>query len=148
MISPKSLKDKRFFRVKNARHEFLCALCSSPRQMRYSKNLAPRNYAQVFLLSITLMWLLFDFMREKVIFIVPVVLIVFEVVNKMLYRKEIPCPYCGFDATWYRRDVKMARSKVEQFWKENKQQLQTEEDVSIGVINDTINESSNRPAAQ
>lgn len=42
-----------------------------------------------------------------------------EIANKMLYRKEIPCPYCGFDATWYRRDVTVANQKVKDYWQQN-----------------------------
>lgn len=55
-------------------------------------------------------------MQEKVVFIFFLILAAFEMINKHLYRKEIPCPYCGFDATWYRRDVKVARQKVENFF--------------------------------
>ena len=40
-------------------------------------------------------------------------------INKLLYRKEIACPYCGFDATWYRRDVKKANELVKDFWLKN-----------------------------
>ena len=34
----------------------------------------------------------------------------------MSYRKEIPCPHCGFDASWYKKDVKIARRLVKEFW--------------------------------
>ena len=30
--------------------------------------------------------------------------------------KQISCPHCGFDATWYKRDVKVARQLVKDFW--------------------------------
>ena len=35
---------------------------------------------------------------------------------RVLFKKEIPCPHCGFDATWYKKDVKVARQKVKEFW--------------------------------
>lgn len=54
---------------------------------------------------------------------IPTLWIAFEVVNKILYRKGIPCPYCGFDATWYRRDVKIAHQKVRDYWKLNYPEL-------------------------
>ena len=40
----------------------------------------------------------------------------FEGVRRLLFRKEIPCPHCGFDASWYKRDVKMAKQLVHNFW--------------------------------
>jgi len=112
------IKKKRFFKVKNSNKDFLCALCKSPRQMKYSKNLSEFNYIQIVLLSAFLSWLLYPVMGLKALTLVLVIWPIFEVTNKMFYRKEIPCPYCGFDATWYRRDVKVAKRKVEDFWKE------------------------------
>ena len=35
---------------------------------------------------------------------------------RFLFKKEIPCPHCGFDASWYKKDVKVARQKVKEFW--------------------------------
>ena len=114
------LRKKRFYKVKKATRNFICPLCSSPREMRYDKQLSQKHFVQIFILSGSLAWLLFSWMGIKALSLFFVVWIVFEVVNKMLYRKEIPCPYCGFDATWYRRDVRVARKKVEEFWKNQK----------------------------
>lgn len=111
------LKRKRFFKVKKATRHFICPLCSSPREMRYQKNLNEKQYIQIAVLAGSLIWFLFPLMGFKSLSLIFVVWLGFELVNKMLYRKEIPCPYCGFDATWYRRDVKVARKKVEEFWK-------------------------------
>ncbi len=74
---------------------------------------------QIVVLSITTSWLLFSFMGPKSVFAIFIIWPIFEVANKLLYRKEIACPYCGFDATWYRRDVTMANQKVKDFWQEN-----------------------------
>jgi hypothetical protein len=41
---------------------------------------------------------------------------VFEWVRRANYRKEIPCPHCGFDASWYKKDVKVARRLVATYW--------------------------------
>jgi hypothetical protein len=110
-------KDVRFYKVKNPTNEFICALCTAPRQTFYHKNLTRTHYIQIALISLITSWLLFDVMKEKVVFLTFIIWTLFEVVNKLLYRKEIPCPYCGFDATWYKRDVKVARRKVEDYWK-------------------------------
>lgn len=114
------LKRKRFFKVKKASSNFICPLCSAPREMRYKKNLNEKQYIQIIVLSASLGWLLFPLMGVKSLALLFVVWIGFEVVNKLLYRKEIACPYCGFDATWYKRDVRVAKRKVEEFWKEKK----------------------------
>lgn len=110
-------KDTRFYKVKNPSKEFLCALCNTKRQMRYTKHLNIVNYYQIVVSSGFLVWLLWDLMSYKAFSLFFIIWTTFEVVKKMLYRKEIPCPHCGFDATWYRRDVKVARNKVENFWK-------------------------------
>jgi hypothetical protein len=49
----------------------------------------------------------------------PVVWIIFETIHKALYRKELSCPFCGFDPTWYKKDIKLARKRVEDFIKQN-----------------------------
>jgi hypothetical protein len=112
------LKKKKFFKVKNSKKEFLCALCKSPRQIRYSKNLSKLVYLRLLLLSSFLVWAFFPLVGEKAFLIVVPLWPIVEFTNKILYRKEIPCSYCGFDATWYRRDVKVAKRKVDDFWSE------------------------------
>jgi hypothetical protein len=42
----------------------------------------------------------------------------FELVRRVNYRKDIPCPHCGFDASWYKKDVKVARRLVADYWAE------------------------------
>ena len=52
----------------------------------------------------------------------------FELFIRTLFRREIPCPHCGFDASWYRKDVKMARRLVKDFW-ENEASDSTEPEI-------------------
>ncbi|MBD66451.1 MAG: hypothetical protein CME62_14665 [Halobacteriovoraceae bacterium] len=137
------LKTKRFYKVKNPKKNFLCALCSAPRSMKYSKQLGAMNYLQIILISSALTLSLFNIIGPKVIFSVFVVWAVFEIVNKLLYRKEIPCPYCGFDATWYRRDVKKANQLVKEFWAKNYPEL-----VSPKLDETILDESQNIPPEQ
>lgn len=113
------LQTGRFYKVKNPNKNFLCALCSAPRSMKYSKNLNRKQAFQILLISVTLSWLFYPIVGPESVFAVFLVWTIFEMVNKMLYRKEIPCPYCGFDATWYRRDVKKANELVKDFWATN-----------------------------
>lgn len=41
---------------------------------------------------------------------------VFELAIRSDFKKQVACPHCGFDATWYKKDVKVARQKVAEFW--------------------------------
>jgi len=62
------------------------------------------------------MLLTHSFMKERMLFWPVVVWAAFEAIYKIFFRKEIPCPHCGFDATWYKKDVKVSRRLVEEFW--------------------------------
>jgi len=136
------LKNKRFFKVKKPSRHFICALCTAPRQMKYKKNLNEMNYIQITVLAVFLAWAFYPLMGAKSLSLVFILWPIFEVANKILYRKEIPCPYCGFDATWYRRDVKVAKQKVEEFWTEKLPTKISEENIEADSVNqnETINE--------
>lgn len=139
------LKNKRFFKVKKPSRHFICALCTAPRQMKYKKNLNEMNYIQITVLAVFLAWAFYPLMGAKSLSLVFILWPIFEVANKILYRKEIPCPYCGFDATWYRRDVKVAKQKVEEFWTEKLPTKISEENIEADSLNqnETINETIN-----
>ena len=113
------LQNKRFYKIKNPAKSFLCALCRSPRQMKYKKSLSMKNFGQILVMSIFCMWAFYPLMHEKAILLLFLIWPIVEGTNKILYRKEIPCPYCGFDATWYRRDVRVAKKLVEEFWQKD-----------------------------
>lgn len=134
-----NLGDRKFFKVKNPNKSFLCALCSAPRQMKYNRNLSFKNYLQITTLAVGLVYFLFPVFGFKSIYLMFVIWFIAEVANKILYRNELPCPYCGFDATWYRRDVKVARKKVEDFWvlRNPKQNLESEVSENQQPLNKT-----------
>lgn len=134
-----NLGDRKFFKVKNPHKSFLCALCSAPRQMKYNRNLSFKNYLQITTLAVGLVYFLFPVFGFKSIYLMFVIWFIAEVANKILYRNELPCPYCGFDATWYRRDVKVARKKVEDFWvlRNPKQNLESEVSENQQPLNKT-----------
>ena len=51
---------------------------------------------------------------------------------RLLFKKEIPCPHCGFDASWYKKDVKVARQKVKEFWDQKKiKEIQRDEIIKL-----------------
>lgn len=115
---------KRVYKVKDAVVEFLCPLCSAPRGLRYRSKLTQKNYVHIIMINLVLGLLLFNLMSFKVIYLFFLVWAAYEAVHKMLYRKEIPCPHCGFDATWYKRDVKIARKLVHEFWDARAQEVE------------------------
>lgn len=84
--------------------------------MKYRKNLQGKQYAQLAFTTGILSYGLFPFIGAKAVFAFFILWPSFELLNKTLYRKELPCPHCGFDATWYKKDVKIARRLVKEFW--------------------------------
>jgi hypothetical protein len=81
--------------------------------------LSALNYLQILALASALTYLAFPLIQWKGIAFLPFVWILFESIHKSLYRKDLKCPFCGFDPKWYKKDVKFARQKVEEFLKQN-----------------------------
>ena len=107
---------QRMLRVKRATLRFLCPLCGIERGLQYHSTLRPRHYLQILLIALILGLLLWPLIKWKAIY--PSILIwgSYELISKLLYRKDIPCPHCGFDASWYKRNIQMARKIVQNFW--------------------------------
>lgn len=103
---------------KNSKDCF-CALCRSPRKLRYSRYLSGQHYIQILILAVAITAAAFPWFAWKGIGALPLVWAAFESIHKSLYRKDLKCPYCGFDPKWYKKDVKLARQKVEEFLKQN-----------------------------
>lgn len=104
---------------KNEKTECFCALCRSPRVIRYSRRLLGRHYFQILTLGFVFTAATFPWFDVKGAVALPLIWATFEMIHKTLYRKDLKCPYCGFDPTWYKKDVKLARRKVEEFLKQN-----------------------------
>lgn len=109
----------RVFRKKNPQRSFFCALCRAPRELRNGRHLSSANYIQILVLTAFVTMALFPWLEFKTLGSFFIFWGVFEASRKTMYRKELKCPYCGFDATWYRKDVRIARKHVEDFVKEN-----------------------------
>ena len=108
--------ERRTFRYKNPKMEFFCPLCGTQRAFTINHRLTFLNYMQITVTTAVLSALLWPVAEWRSLFIVFPIWLAFELVRRALFSKEIPCPHCGFDASWYKRDVKMARKKVGQFW--------------------------------
>lgn len=96
-----------------------CALCRSPRKLKISRYLKNQHYGQILVLTIVVTASLFPWLDWKGAMSLPVVWGIFESIHKSLYRRDLKCPYCGFDPKWYKKDIKLARFKVEEFLKQN-----------------------------
>lgn len=106
----------RVYKYKNQASTFFCPLCRSERGISISPRLTKKNYLQILLTSIVLGSFLFPLIGVKCFFIFFVSWAVFELAVRTDYKKQIACPHCGFDAAWYKRDVKVARQIVKDFW--------------------------------
>jgi hypothetical protein len=111
----------RFYKVKDPYMKFFCPLCKTPRQMKNSPRMSFKNYMQILLVSTILCMLLFPLMKERVFFIPFVCFGVMEVGKRFSWRNEISCPHCGFDAKWYKKNVKIAKERVLDFWAEKEE---------------------------
>ena len=123
----KKAVDKRVFRYKNPHTEFLCPLCGVERAVRYTSKLSVKNYIQIAMISVPVVYFLFPLMGERSFFVIFILWFIFEGVKRLLFSREIPCPHCGFDASWYKRDVKVARQKVKEFWDKKNSEKKEEE---------------------
>jgi hypothetical protein len=104
---------------KNEKTECFCALCRSPRVIRYSRRLMVRHYFQILTLGFVFTAATYNSFGLHGVYALPLIWIIFESTHKALYRKDLRCPFCGFDPTWYKKDVKLARLRVEEFLKQN-----------------------------
>ncbi len=105
--------------MKKTTRDCFCALCRSPRKLRYSRYLTTLHYGQIMVLALVFTAAAFPFFGWKGVGSLPLIWALFESIHKSLYRKDLTCPYCGFDPKWYKKDVKFARQKVEEFLKQN-----------------------------
>lgn len=106
------------------KNDCYCALCRTPRQVRYSRQLTALHYAQITLFTVIISWAFFPWLEFKSLGSFFILWAVFEFTQKTLYRRDLKCKSCGFDPTWYKRDVKVARRQVEEYLVKNPQLLQ------------------------
>jgi hypothetical protein len=110
--------ETRVYKYKNPAKNFFCPLCRTERALTLSARLSLKNFIQIFLTSIIFAAALYPVMSERSFFVFFVVWAVFELYVRSDFKKQVPCPHCGFDATWYKRDVKVARQRVKDFWEQ------------------------------
>ncbi len=107
--------ESRPFRFKNATKKFHCPLCASERYLTSSHRMALK-YIQIAVLTGVTSFALYDYFGLRSLVFGILYWAAYEIGRRLVYRSEIECPYCGFDASWYKRDVKVARRLVDEFW--------------------------------
>ena len=113
--------DRRPYRARKAAIRFFCPLCSMERSVSCKPRLDKWNYVQILVSWIFFSVILFPLMEWNSFYFLFIIWFGFEAAARLRFKKEIPCPHCGFDATWYKRDVKVARKLVDQFWSKDSQ---------------------------
>ena len=108
--------ESRTYKYKNVNKAFYCPLCRTERAITISPRLSKKNYVQFLLSSIILGAMFYPIMGIKCFFLFFVCWAAFELTVRTNFKKQVPCPHCGFDATWYKKDVKVARQLVKEFW--------------------------------
>lgn len=108
--------ETRVYKYKNKNRNFFCPLCRTERNVNVSPRLTKKNVVQIALTSVIFGAILFPLMGAESFFVFFLVWGAFELSIRSDFKKQVPCPHCGFDATWYKRDVKVARQKVAEFW--------------------------------
>ncbi len=120
------VRKSREYRYKNPTMQFLCPLCGAHRSIKYRPRLSVLNYMQIILISLALIYLCYPVMQLRSFFLFFLVWFGFEGSVRILFKKDLPCPHCGFDASWYKRDVRVARAKVEEFWQKKMDDAKSE----------------------
>ncbi len=108
--------ETRPFQHKKVLTRFYCPLCNTKRSFTISPRLQLRHYFHISLTSAIIILSTYSIMGLRSLFWPLVVWALFECGARLLFKKEIPCPYCGFDASWYKKDVKTAKRLVQEFW--------------------------------
>lgn len=112
--------------------EFYCPVCKHERRSFYWPSPRFRHYLSLFVYGAAQTGALWMWAGLKGAFLVLPVWAGFEFIYRARARQSLLCPHCGFDPYLYKHDVKLARSRVEQFFAEKKRQRE-----AVGSIQPT-----------
>ncbi len=106
----------RVYKYKNKSRNFFCPLCRTERNVNASPRLTKKNHFQIILCTVVLGSILYPFFGVESFVVYFALWGSFELAIRSDFKKQVPCNHCGFDATLYKRDVRVARQKVAEFW--------------------------------
>jgi hypothetical protein len=133
-LNKKFSPDFRPYKFKKAHESFFCPLCSTERAFSIGHKLTLKNFGQIIIVTLFLSLFLFPFMGYESIYCFFLVWATFEIGLRANHRKEIPCPHCGFDASWYRKDIKIAKKLIDEFWQKKRQESDEEKDEEVEPV--------------
>ena len=119
--------ETRPFKFKKPLLKFICPLCCSKRELTQTYKLSSRHYVQLFFLTLITLLIFYPILKWRGIFTFFFYWPLFEYVRRAVYRNDIPCPYCGFDAILYKKDVKQALHSIKRFWPNSRAHTQVSE---------------------
>jgi uncharacterized Zn-finger protein len=121
---------QRILKLKKPTQEIFCPLCRTLRHIRFSPRMKKHHFIQMTVLTFLFVFFFWNIFKERGLFIFFLIWSLWEGFVRWSYKKEVPCPHCGFDATLYKRDVRQARQKVKEFWN------QKDVEYSRSIVND------------
>lgn len=92
--------------------ECYCAFCRTPRKVYVKRHIGIADAFYGLLISVLLMFSLWQNFHPKFFLMFPVVVLVQEVFILLRWRLGISCPHCGFDPVLYMRSHSAASEKV------------------------------------
>jgi predicted RNA-binding Zn-ribbon protein involved in translation (DUF1610 family) len=109
---------KRTYHLKNPAFKFLCPLCGVARAFAHSSHMSAKNFLQLATAALCFVMLAYPYWGMRSLLCIFFFWAIQETTIKLSHRRHIPCPDCGFDAVWYKRDVKKAKQLVQKFWEQ------------------------------
>lgn len=106
--------------MKKISEKIYCAFCKIPRKAYTKKHMTLTNVLLSLALSVLIMFSLWQQFNAKVFILFTLCLAVAEAFIQMRWRLSVSCPYCGFDPVLYKRDQKLAASRVQMTLEERK----------------------------
>ena len=150
-INRKFKPDFRPYKYTKSHEKFFCPLCTTERAFTIGHKISLKNFGQIIIATLFVSLLLYPFMGFESIYSFFAVWACFEIGLRLNFRKEIACPHCGFDASWYRKDIRIAKKLIDEFWIDKKkeqgheiaeQSLETPQDATEIPQTENIDSSS------
>ncbi len=129
--------ESRVYKLREPAMTFLCPLCATERAFSTRPRLNRLHFLQITFLTAITTILFYSLTGIKILPVFFLYWTVFEIAIRIRFKSEIPCPHCGFDATWYKKDVRVARKKIKEFWDKKNQVPETEQ-----VVEDEVEEEN------
>jgi len=133
--------ETRTYRFKKPAMQFFCPLCRTERAISMGHRLSVMNYLQITLVTLMITAALYEWVELRGLLSFFPLWMGFEGIRRMLFSRQVPCPHCGFDASWYKRDVKVARRLVGEFWGDKQSEKDKESGKAPPVPEPTIIEA-------